>query len=172
MIPEIISNYLDLIRNGINTNSYKLAWARAIVEICKEDRTVEKIRLDSIAKKMYKYYWNQTIYFDLCQGNDSNTRPEFLQIVRRRIEEYYADSNKNIPIHFERIEDSFSIDTKRIITILKRDVSWRFLKVRGADLNVYDYDKENNIIVIKEPNLLAEYAEIIYESINLQKTLH
>ena len=46
MIDHRIRDFLRLIRHGSNVNSYKLAWAKAIVEISKEDDTLgEKLIL-------------------------------------------------------------------------------------------------------------------------------
>ena len=34
MIPEKINNLLRVVKHGSNVNTYKVAWAKAIVEIC------------------------------------------------------------------------------------------------------------------------------------------
>ena len=85
MIPEYIKTFLALIRHGSKVNSYKLVWAKAIVEISSEHPDIKIITLQEIAKKIFKYYWNQTIYFNLTQGNNPNKRPEFVQIIRVRV---------------------------------------------------------------------------------------
>lgn len=54
-----------------------MAWAKAITEISleidynNEDEYIE-ITLEKIAKKVLKYYWEQTIYFNLVQGSNPN----------------------------------------------------------------------------------------------------
>ncbi len=170
MIPEIVNNYLNLIRNGSNVNSYKLAWARAIVEICAEADSLETISIESIAKKIFKYYWNQTIYFELNQGNNPNKRPEFLKIVRRKIKEFYLEKGNSNPIHFERVEDKIILDKSKLVSILKKDVSWRFLNLNGNKLEVYNYKKGQNYLYINNSHELASYDHIIYECINLKWT--
>ena len=132
MVPEYIKTFLALIRHGSNVNSYKLVWAKAIVEISSEHPGSTTITLEEIAKKIFKYYWNQTIYFNLTQGNNPNKRPEFVQIVRNKIEEYYNTIGERKPIHFEKIETEISLDLDKLAGILKKDVSWRFLKL-GKD---------------------------------------
>lgn len=44
-----------------NDNIYKLAWGRAIIELCQETNQLDKqitFSFQQIAKKMIKYYWN------------------------------------------------------------------------------------------------------------------
>ena len=57
-----------IIREYNYDNTYKMAWAKSLVEIAIEreyDNEVVKIKLEDIAQKYIKYYWNQTIFFDL-----------------------------------------------------------------------------------------------------------
>jgi hypothetical protein len=165
-----IKEFLNLIRNCSVDNTYKMAWAKAIAEISSQERKSNVIYLEQIAKKMFKYYWNQTIYFDLIQGSNLSKPPEFIKEVKKEIEKYYVKIGKRQPIHFERVESEIILNTKVLIKILKQDVSWRFLKLNNAVIKLYDYNKGDDFLIIKNPELIADYAEIIYESVNFRWT--
>ena len=64
MIPYL-KNFLDVIRHCSVDNTYNMAWARSLVKLSLEKPQTDKIYLSDIADKFFKYYWNQTIYFDL-----------------------------------------------------------------------------------------------------------
>ena len=170
MIPQIIKDYLQVIRHGSNVNTYKLTWAKAIIEICTDDPSISIISLEEIAKKVFKYYWNQTIYFDLQQSNNPNLVPEIVTEVKAKIEEYYQTKKARIPIHFEKVESKVEINTKKIVQTLKSDVSWRFPLVNSEYLPVYEYEKGDNELVVSDATALAEYSDILYESINFKWT--
>lgn len=170
MIPKIIQDYLSLIRHGSNVNSYKLVWAKAIVEICVEKENVTKVNLKEIATKVFKYYWNQTIYFDLIQGNNPNKRPEILEIVRKQISSYFTSSGNKNPKHFARAEHLVSIPSNKIVTILKKDVSWRFLNIKMEKREVYNYIRNSDYLDLKYSDIISSYADVLNESINYKWT--
>ena len=63
-----IKQWLEIIENMNNDNTYKLAWGRAIIELCFETNQLDEqvtFTFQYIAKKMIKYYWNQTYFFHL-----------------------------------------------------------------------------------------------------------
>ena len=55
---------VDLINQGKMTNTYKMAWIRSIVESC-EKNPKKIIHFDELSRLIFKYYWNQCIFFDL-----------------------------------------------------------------------------------------------------------
>ena len=69
-MDKYLANFFNVIRNCSVDNTYKMAWGKALVEISCENINKEKIKLSQIAIKIFKYYWNQTIYFDLIQGSN------------------------------------------------------------------------------------------------------
>lgn len=96
-----------IIRKCNYDNTYKMAWAKALVEISleiEEDKYLVDIDLKTIAPKYIKYYWNQTIYFDLIQGSNLLKTPVILQKIKQLIEEYYKYIENRKPVRFERIE--------------------------------------------------------------------
>jgi hypothetical protein len=170
MIPYL-KNFLDVIRHCSVDNTYKMAWARSLVELSLEKPKTDKIYLSDIADKFFKYYWNQTIYFDLIQGSNLSKPPEIVSLVKNEISNYYHINNKKQPIHFERVKNNqIFIDRTSIIRLLKQDVSWRFLKLRAKDIPLYNYKKGNDFLVLKEVEILEEYSDILFEAINFRWT--
>ncbi|MCI8397579.1 MAG: hypothetical protein HFJ52_08290 [Clostridia bacterium] len=49
-----------------------------------------KIELKTIANKFIKYYWNQTIFFDLIQGSNLKETLLILQYIKKLINDYYS----------------------------------------------------------------------------------
>ena len=67
---DYIGNWLKVIENMNNDNTYKLAWGRAIVE-CVNNAEINDsdliIKFIDISKCMIRYYWNQMFFFKLKQ---------------------------------------------------------------------------------------------------------
>jgi len=165
-----IAKFLNIIRNCSVDNTYKMAWAKALVEISCENRKNEKIELKDIANKIFKYYWNQTIYFDLIQGSNISKPPEFVTEVKKHIEKYYTLKKTRQPIHFERIESEINLDFKKLVRILKQDVSWRFLKLKNEIIPLYIYEKGSDYLVLENQNIVEDYSDILFEAINFRWT--
>lgn len=169
-IDNYIKDFLNLIRNCSVDNTYKMAWGKALVELATENPQLNSIALEDIAKKIFKYYWNQTIYFDLVQGSNISKPPEFIKEVKKEIEKYYLQVGKRQPIHFERVESQIELNVKTLVRILKQDVSWRFLKLSSDTIDLYKYNKGDDCLILKNPILIAEYSDILFESINFRWT--
>src|SRR5699024_807249 len=105
MKNDFYTIFKRIIRECNYDNTYKMAWAKALVEIAIENEFKEEfidISLEEIAKKFIKYYWNQTIYFNLIQGSNLIKTPVILQKVKELIEEYFSYINSRKPDRFER----------------------------------------------------------------------
>jgi 5-methylcytosine-specific restriction endonuclease McrA len=170
MIPEKINNLLRVVKHGSNVNTYKVAWAKAIVEICSENPCVKAIDLSDIAVRVYKFYWNQTIYFNLVQGNNPSKPPAFVSIVRNDVKKYYEQYNTTQPVHFERVESKLSINIKELVRILKADVSWRFPMIQGQDQDVYSYRKGDDRLFINYASEISDYGSVLIDVINFKWT--
>ena len=142
-----------------------MGWGKSIVECCFEDDSEELISFDRISFKMFKYYWNQTIFFDLQQGSNPNKPPTFVSYVKSKIEEYQSQYGLQ-PKEFERIEDKVKVDIKYLNRILTENVSHRFLEVGGKEYELYELDKKDRTIRVKNPHILKEYSDILFEVIN------
>ena len=169
-----------IIRECNYDNTYKMAWAKALVELAIEgvyEDDIVEIKLEDIAKKYIKYYWNQTIFFDLIQGSNLLKTPVILQNVKALIEQYYEYINSRKPERFERIENllnkdllnEYRICIKKVTSALKADVSWRFIFIDGKNnSDIYEYVKEDSLIKIKRENLkiLADNNQDLFDLIN------
>jgi hypothetical protein len=96
----------QLVREGNYDNTYKMAWARSLVELSScLDLSFSRIeiKLDDIAKCYIKYYWNQTIFFNLIQCSNPIKKPTILQIVEELITSYFKYVKNQRPELFERI---------------------------------------------------------------------
>jgi hypothetical protein len=160
-----LSDWFEVIKNCSIENTYKMGWGKSIVECCFEDDSEELISFDRISMKMFKYYWNQTIFFDLQQGSNPKKPPQFISYVKSKIEEYQSQYGLQ-PKEFERIEDKINVEIKELNKILSYDVCYRFLKVGKKEYDLYELDKKNRTIRVKNPHILKEYSDILFEVIN------
>ena len=84
----MLKDLKKVIRECEYSNTYKMAWAKAIIELSNKyfDNVNEfsELSLFDIALKMFKYYWDQTIFFNLFQSTP-NQPPVLLTEVKRII---------------------------------------------------------------------------------------
>lgn len=150
-------------------NTYKMAWAKAIVELAIQHK--ERMSFEEIAELYLKYYWNQTIYFDLIQGSNLKKIPEVVRCTKNLIAQYFSRKG-GIPERYERIDFSqisgYRETVARIAKILTQDVCYRFMRLSGKEYDLYELNiKARYIKLSKEQvELLAEYSDILLEIIN------
>lgn len=173
-----INDWLTIIDSMNNTNTYKLAWGRALIEICYEmDEPIDDyqiIHFDLISHKILKYFWNQTYFFKLSQG-PTKQKPIIQQIVEEMII-YYQNRNYNtMPIWFDDAYETFFKKEKkyrafinRTSNTLKKDVSYRFVKVDDKDLPIYLLDLKNKTVNVtkEEVFLIKEHAFVLSQLLN------
>ena len=172
--------FKQIIRESNYDNTYKMAWAKSLVEISTEIDLSENIIIISferIAKKFIKYYWNQTIFFNLIQGSNLTKPPVIVTYVKKLIEAYFSLVKANNPELFEKAETKFekigleselTIIIRKTVSLLKQDVSWRFNYINGEDKGIYKYQKGNNYIEVDSALLieLKENEQDLYDLIN------
>ena len=159
---------LDLINYGSMDNTYKMSWIRSIVEFC-EKTPKNRVHFDQLSRLIFKYYWNQCIFFNLCQSDNGDKKPEIIQIVENSIREYQSSRGFKKET-FLRVESKIDIPVTKISSVLKKDVCKRFLNLGGKVNKIYDYDLSNREIEISNPEVLKTYSEILYNSINYRWT--
>ena len=65
---KYIEELTELISNCPMDNTYKMSWCKALVEYsC--NHSDKKVHFDKLSELMFKYYWDQTIFFNLEQGS-------------------------------------------------------------------------------------------------------
>lgn len=92
-------SFREIIKNCDYDNTYKMAWGKSLIEMSlKLDLSNDKviIKLEDIAEKYIKYYWNQIIFFDLKQATNSNKIPIIIVIIKELIDKYYEYTNEMI----------------------------------------------------------------------------
>ena len=73
-----LKELLNLINNGSMENTYKMSWIRSIVEMC-DVSPKQIIHFDELSPLIFKYYWNQCIFFNLNQGQTEITNPQLFK---------------------------------------------------------------------------------------------
>lgn len=171
-------SFREIIKNCDYDNTYKMAWGKSLIEMSLElDLSKDKIiiRLEDIAEKYIKYYWNQIIFFDLKQATNLNKIPTIIVIIKELIDKYYEYTNEMIleakkisRVTFKKLNllKEYDDTIKSITKVLKQDVSWRFLLLDGKNTNIYDYVKGNDYIQI-ESKLLKKLKENNEELLNI-----
>ena len=167
-MDDYLKQLTHIISNGSMENTYKMSWVRSIVETCeKEPKKI--IHFDELSSLIFKYYWNQSIFFNLQQGPNLKKKPKIQQLVEQKIKEYKTIYGTQ-PKTFIKVKDKIKIPIEQISSVLTQDVSWRFLVVGKKQFNTYDYDLEKRTIKIFHPELIREYSDILYQLINYRWT--
>ena len=188
MIPNYINDWLDVIENMNNDNTYKLAWGRAILECLynkqcylSEDGHNVFIKLDSIAECMLKYYWNQLFFFHLKQSPNKDRMPIICQVTNELIEEYKKLIGNSIPVWFDKAKTVFETKKEiyrqtiyKIVKILPNDVAWRFKIINKKEVPLYQYDAKRREEKIALDYLaceqLLDYGFILSKLLNYKWT--
>lgn len=182
-IPEYIQDWITIIEEMVNDNTYKLAWGRAIIECArdkKDNNTI--IKYDNISECMLKYYWNQLFFFNLKQAPYKDKEPYICQYTKELIERYIELKQSKNPCWFEDARIFFDKNDKafydkiikKISKVLPTNVAYRFLHVNKSEenpngcLKVYRFEKGLDYIEFNydELELLRDYDVIISKLLN------
>ena len=178
-----LNQWLTIIEQMNNDNTYKLAWGRALLECIHNNiystnaQNLVVIDFHDIAKYMVKYYWNQSFFFNLKQSANQKKPPVIWQETVKLINEYKAISKSSIPIwHDEGLNLILSNNPnlyhqciEHVVKTLHENVCWRFKYVQGKVLEIYIYDKKLGSYVFFKPEdiqILKDYDVIIAKLLN------
>ncbi len=171
-----INDFVKIIEGIENDNTYKTAWARAILECVNNDEYEyqgEEIVIYhyNLVQKLMKYYWNQIAFFNLSQGPSS--------ILEARIEEikqeFYSHTSKNYPVWYDKIEAflkrnpvRFERQIKKFITIVNKGVAAKFEKTGSKKVDIYDLDTKFKLIKFNQEqiDLLKENTLVLENLVN------
>lgn len=184
---EYIEKWIEVIEGMNNTNTYKLAFGRAIVENACVGRlsfsnSNDKVNMDfqDIAECMIHYYWNQAFYFNLKQQPGDKV-PIIYQKVKILIDEYRRIKNTNIPcwanvgidIVKKENEELYSRILSDCAYTLTKDVSYRFLNANGKTLDIYQYDLKQKLLYFdwKQISDIKEHSHILVKLLNYKWSL-
>tara|TARA_B100000700_G_C14902620_1_gene788138 strand:+ start:245 stop:1177 length:933 start_codon:yes stop_codon:yes gene_type:complete len=168
-MDKYIKDLSFVIQNCEMENTYKMVWVRSIVETCVLNPNQEIIHFDQLSPKIFGYYWNQTIFFNLEQGPNTNKRPNIHQIVMEEVKRYRETFGYK-PVFYSKVDEQLGIPVSTISSILTKDVCWRFLKVGKDKFDLYELDKVHRTIKVHRPGLIHEYADILFDLINYRWT--
>ncbi|OXM85805.1 HNH endonuclease domain-containing protein [Paenibacillus rigui] len=175
---NFLDKWLSIIRNCSYDNTYKMAWAKAITEIAIESDFSEEqstIHFREIAKKVIKYYWEQTIFFNLQQSPNPLKPPAIVSTVKGLIKDYQEKTGSLQPVKYLKsnletiCQNQYERAVKRTVADLKKDVSHRFIKLSGAAIEgVYEYELGSDYLTIPSANLkqLKDNSIVVFELIN------
>jgi len=177
-VDDYFRDWLTVIDGMNNENTYKLAWGRAIIELCHSFDVIEGsstvFTFEQIGEYVLKYFWNQTYFFKLYQG-PAKSKPKIQQITEQVIEYYQTQANTRIPAWFDLAKPILTKDSnkykrflKDISTALKQDVCWRFTKVGEENIDLYILDKDRRIIELTSHQhfILKEHAFVLSQLLN------
>ncbi|MBH08997.1 MAG: HNH endonuclease [Candidatus Marinimicrobia bacterium] len=160
-MEKYIRDLIDTIHDCKMTNTYKMSWCRSLVEWSVKNSEKNYVHFDDLSPLIFKYYWNQSIFFNLNQGSNPIEKPTIHQIVLKEIERYKLKYG-NKPQVFSKIQNRIKIDIKKINNELKRYV-WELF---DKDEIFYKRSKGEPSIKLYHPELLSEYSDILFQLIN------
>ncbi|WP_432694335.1 HNH endonuclease domain-containing protein [Priestia aryabhattai] len=181
---DYIKQWHNLILNCNFDNTYKMVWSKALVELSvnvsdEVDKDIIIFDFEDIAKLCLKYYWNQTIYFDLIQSPNLKKPPEILNHIKSLITHFFDAKNSVHPVRFEKIDfnrlqliDKYEETVKRIITTLKKDVCWRFKILNSNTYDIYELDRKKGKVYFKRQDVLTlkQNSDLLFTFINYRWT--
>ncbi len=183
-MDSYIKQWHDLILNCNFDNTYKMVWSKALVELSLSiDKDFEEeiivFNFNEIAKLCLKYYWNQTIYFDLMQSPNLKKPPEIITSTKKLIKEFFYRKGCLQPVRFEKVdfkslalEKQYETTVKSIARTLRQDVCWRFKNLNGVSYETYDLDDKKENVFFYSDNVLKlrSYSDFLFTVINYKWT--
>ena len=156
-MDDYLNQWISIIEGMVNSNTYKIMWGKAIIDILDEE-DIQFITFEQIAHKMISYYWDLEFFFGLKQAPQKDKSPVIVQVVQEIIETYKNDSSP-IPDWYVKAEKevlnypAFNKWVRKIITIMKQDVCYRFMIVGGQSLPTYVLDIDMETITLSEQQI-------------------
>ena len=171
-----IQQWLDILANMVNTNTYKLAFGLGVLECVTLGKYQESlfdvdVSLLDIGDCMIRYYWNQCFFFHLKQQPGDKV-PIIYQQVESLIKRYKELSSSEIPVWcdkglglIEAIDPSFLQKARqKTAKTIPENVGWRFKNTGGNIQEIYAFDPaKDTSIHLQKSNvlLLKEYAPVL-----------
>jgi 5-methylcytosine-specific restriction endonuclease McrA len=182
-MDNYIKQWNDLILNCSFDNTYKMAWSKALVELTvnttEPREAIVIFDFNDIAKLCLKYYWNQTIYFDLIQSPNIKKPPEIITSTKDLITLFFNKKQSVQPIRFEKIDFNsigitreYELTVRNIVRTLKQDVCWRFKNLNRETYEIYDLDRNEGKVFFNKDDVvtLKQYSDLLFTIINYRWT--
>lgn len=173
---EYVQHFLQVIDSIEHDNTYKLAFARAVLECieAEETETTEDgiaIYQYNLVQKVIRYYWNLIDFFGLSQGPSSVLESRIQEIH----DEFYTHTTVTYKVWYDKIESflkrnpvRFERQVKKFITIFTKGVAAKFKVHRKDKLELFELDLQlKRLVFTKEAvaSLLAQ-EELIHHMID------
>jgi len=152
-----LNQWISIIEGMVNSNTYKIMWGKAIIDIL-EDNQSPNVTFEQIAHKIINYYWDLEFFFGLKQAPQKEKSPVVVQVVQEIIESYKLNASP-IPDWYIKVErdvqknPQFNSWVRKIISIMKLDVSHRFMIVGETSLPIYVLDKKAETITFYQSQI-------------------
>jgi 5-methylcytosine-specific restriction endonuclease McrA len=169
-----IQQWYDVIEKMKNTNTYKLVWAKSILDLLIKTET-KVITFSDISETILKYYWNQIYFFNLKQG-PRNQEPTLFKLVGLAIKRYQELTQSKQPVWFNLALPVLQQDQafyreliQSMSQTLDQDVSWRFLNIEDEVINLYHIHKKKtaslNEVVFSDTHItdLKEHGPLLMQ---------
>lgn len=173
-MSEYIKQWLEIIENMNNDNTYKLAWGRALLELIVESSDAQcSFTYDEISLKMLKYYWNQLYFFDLKQG--PGKKPVIASITEICIQYFQEKKQSKIPVWFDYAVEELQSDSvyfkqiiQKISTTLNQNVSWRFKIIHGNTIDLYELNQKQRTVsfTLEQVKELKDFSFVLSQLLN------
>lgn len=175
--------WFEIIEKMNNTNTYKPAFGKAIVEIIYSGRKLKMnsnhkvvIEFEDIAECMIRYYWNQSFFFSLKQQG-GNITPTIYQLVNKLIDKYKSITDSNIPkwsdegLALIRKEDEafYQKIVHQTAREINKYVAECFTHVNSETKPIYEYDRKLGLFLLFDPNdiiKIRDYAFVLTKLLN------
>ena len=164
-MEKYISDLIAAISHTKLENTYKMSWTRALVELCLECPDRHEFHLDEFSQLVFKYYWNQSIFFNLQQGPSALKRPEIHTMVLEAIDKYRLSEGPR-PQTFTKASHAVEIPTRKISSVLAAMPCRRFLKFDKKVVDTYTFEAKLRTVYVKHPELIKEHADTLFQLIN------
>lgn len=158
---EYLSKFVDVIESIEHDNTYKLAFAKALLE-CIEQEEYEVQGEDvvlyqyNIVQHIMKYYWNQVAFFELSQGPSSVLETRIKEIK----DEFYTHTNLSYLVWYDKVDQflkrrplRFERQVKKFITIFHKGVAGKFKVSRNDKLELFELDLKLKLLRFSEEQI-------------------
>ena len=171
---DYLNKFIAVVQSVEQDNTYKLAFARAVLECIEKDEMEEQVDQvvlyqNNLVQKIMKYYWNQIAFFQLSQGPSSVLENRIQEIY----EEFYAHVNVSYLVWYDKVElflkripQRFERQIKKFITMFHKGVAGKFKVSRTDKLELFELDPKAKLLRF-EP----EHITILKDNQSLLETI-
>ena len=176
MHMSYLENWLHVLNQIDDDNTYKAAWGRAIIECVNEEAYETQNNLIilyeyDIVKKMMKYYWNLYCYFNL----NHYVPKKIMRRVDALKKEYYGKKQNKQMVWYDKVDSylkqypqKYEQLIKQFMTISNKGFAYQFLRVKRHKVDLYKLDTRRKVIIFERNQLtiIKQYAESLLNLIH------